>query len=802
MGNKPWLKFILIATLSLLFSLLAKPILSAIPTTSSPTTLSYISASSASLRLNSTLQTAQILNEQGQQQLEQGDAEAALNTWKQAEAAYQKAKDENGVIGSKLNQSQALQALGRYSLAEQLLTQLRETIKNKPDSELKATVYRSFGEILRIVGDLKQSEKILGESLSIAQSLKADAAVVATQISLGNTAFAQVKRAQAVNDPQTVEAETKKAINFYHSAIEQVTFAQIKLQAQLNLLNLLIETNQQSEAEKIWPEIREAVSELSPNVLAIASRINLAHSLLKLNPRNQAIPSLLTLAIEQAKTLPNRRLESYALGYLGQFYELNQQQQEGIKLTESALKLAQANQFFDIAYQWQWQLGRLYNQTGNRVGANATASRASAIASYTAAVQTLKSLRTNLVGINSEGQFSFRDRVEPVYRQLVDLLLQPEPSQKISQENLQAAIAQIDALQVAEIENFLGCELPAVTIDRAIDKQAAIVYPIVLEKRLAVILQVAGEPLQYHETLVPQETVEQTLKDLRSYLSLTQSKTPEVIQEAQKVYDWIVKPFEQILEQNNDIKTLVFVLDGNLRNIPMAVLYDSQREEYLVEKDYAIAVAPRLKLFGPKALEKKLKLFVGGVGEPQVINDRSFEKIEYLEAELEGISKIVATNKPLLNTAFTKTNIQHQIEQGDFSAIHIKTHGVFSSDPDNTFIVAYQDILKGEDLTNLVKTDSNIELLVLSACYTAEGDNRAVLGLAGIAVRAGARSTLSTLWVAQDQYTTELMLRFYQELSTPGISRANALHIAQKALFERYQNPYIWATYVLIGNWL
>jgi CHAT domain-containing protein len=90
----------------------------------------------------------------------------------------------------------------------------------------------------------------------------------------------------------------------------------------------------------------------------------------------------------------------------------------------------------------------------------------------------------------------------------------------------------------------------------------------------------------------------------------------------------------------------------------------------------------------------------------------------------------------------------------------------------------------------------------LSACQTASGDNRAVLGLAGIAVRAGARSTLSTLWEAQDAPNTELMIKFYEELSKPGMSRAKALHLAQRSLFDRYPAANIWATYILVGNWL
>ncbi len=754
-------------------------------------TPSSLFASFASSRFNSSLQTAQTLNEQGRQQLEQGDAEAALNTWKQAELAYQKAKDKNGVIGSKLNQSQALQALGRYRLAEQLLEQLRKSLETQPNSELKATVYRSLGDILRVNGDLNKSETILEASLKLALSLNATPAVIATQLSLGNTAFAQLKRAQSVNDLQRAEVESKKAVNFYRSAIAQVTSPQIKLQAQLNLLNLLIETKQLSEAEKIWPEVRQAVSELSPSVFAIASKINLSRSLLKLNPKNEAIPSLLNQAIAQAKTLATRRLESYAVGYLGQFYELNQQPQQGINVTETALKLSQANQFFDIAYQWQWQLGRLYNHTGNKTAA---------IASYTAAVKTLEYLRKNLVALNPEGQFSFRDEVEPIYRQLVDLLLQSDPSQ----EYLQQAIKQIDALQLAELENFLRCDLSKlVVVNQVGDPKAAIIYPIILDQRLAVILQLPEKVLEYHEIAIDKNQVHNAIAELREYL-LAPNRRDEVIQKAQIFYQWIFKPIEPTIGSRKDIETLVFVLDGDLRNIPMTLLHDGQN--YLFQK-YPTAVAPQLEIFAPKPLEKRLKLFIGGVGQPQTIEGKPFDQIRYFEEELNQIKKQVSAREILVNDNFTLANIQQRLELDSFSAIHIKTHGVFSSDPDGTFIVAYNQLVKGKDLANIIQSSHQseshpIELLVLSACETAQGDNRAILGLAGIAVRAGARSTISTLWEARDAANTELMAKFYQELSKPNMTRAKALQLSQKYLFEQYPSPNVWAPYVLVGNWL
>ncbi|HCF28309.1 MAG TPA: hypothetical protein DEV81_14160, partial [Cyanobacteria bacterium UBA11049] len=97
-----------------------------------------------------------------------------------------------------------------------------------------------------------------------------------------------------------------------------------------------------------------------------------------------------------------------------------------------------------------------------------------------------------------------------------------------------------------------------------------------------------------------------------------------------------------------------------------------------------------------------------------------------------------------------------------------------------------------------------IELLVLSACQTAAGDNRAALGLAGIAIKAGARSTVASLWSLDDESSALLMGEFYQELANRKVNKAEALRNAQLALLEepRYSHPRFWASFVLVGNWL
>ncbi|HUR59944.1 MAG TPA: CHAT domain-containing protein, partial [Opitutaceae bacterium] len=97
-----------------------------------------------------------------------------------------------------------------------------------------------------------------------------------------------------------------------------------------------------------------------------------------------------------------------------------------------------------------------------------------------------------------------------------------------------------------------------------------------------------------------------------------------------------------------------------------------------------------------------------------------------------------------------------------------------------------------------------LELLVLSACHTASGDERAALGLAGVALASGARSALASLWAVSDESTAFLMTRFYEYLARDGMTKAAALRQAQLDLSreDRFSHPAYWAAFLLIGNWL
>jgi CHAT domain-containing protein len=110
----------------------------------------------------------------------------------------------------------------------------------------------------------------------------------------------------------------------------------------------------------------------------------------------------------------------------------------------------------------------------------------------------------------------------------------------------------------------------------------------------------------------------------------------------------------------------------------------------------------------------------------------------------------------------------------------------------------------GETVGSTRFRERPIELLTLSACETAQGDDRAALGLAGVAVQAGARSALGTLWSVNAAAAAELLTDFYRELRPDSVSKAVALQRAQKKLIAdpSYGHPFYWSPFLLISNWL
>lgn len=769
---------------------------------------------------------AETLEIKGSLQLELGQPEQALDTWKQSANTYARDNNQLGKIRSLINQSLAQQALGLYRQSRNTLENINQSLAKQPDSIVKATALRSLGDVLQLSGEFERSLEILQQSWSIANKLKSPPEASAALLSLGNITLAlanqensqadnthtlQSKPLSCINKPLEAEAVNfyQQAAKFYAEAANTATSPLTQITAQVNQVSALSKLQKWSDIEKISDDIQQKLNKISPSQPAIYAQIHFSQNLECWKQTTntdkltwQEIAKGFASANQQAKIINDKRSEAYSLGVLGGLYLENKDLANAEKLTEQALIIAQNIKADDITYLWQWQLGHILTLEGNI---------SNAITSYTEAVNTLKTLRNDLIALNPNIQFSFRDNVEPVYRQLVDLLLSktttPPP-----QQNLKQARATIETLQLAELENFFreAClQAAPEQIDEVVDKvdtTAAIIYPIILQDRLEIILKLPKQSELHHYTIAQKASnFEKILDKLQKNLR-EPDKTNEVKKISQQVYSWLIQPLESELTKNK-IKTLVFVLDGSLRNIPMAILYDNQQKQYLIQK-YALALAPGLQLINPKPLQRKgLNALIGGISEKRQIGKRSFPPLKNVTTELQTITSVLPQSAKLINNTFTKKNVQNQIEKQPYTVVHLATHGEFSSNPEKTFILAWEQLLKVKDFDNLIrignKRDSNpIELLVLSACETALGDRRATLGLAGIAVRAGVRSTLATLWSVDDESTAQFMSYFYQELENTRLTKAEALRRAQLKMLSNDEITYLWAPYVLFGNWL
>jgi CHAT domain-containing protein len=246
------------------------------------------------------------------------------------------------------------------------------------------------------------------------------------------------------------------------------------------------------------------------------------------------------------------------------------------------------------------------------------------------------------------------------------------------------------------------------------------------------------------------------------------------------------------------------VPDGALRTIPMSALHDG--EHFLIEK-FAVAVSPGLEL----TIEAKTgrrpapRLMIGGISD----SVQNFPALPNVPAEVAAIGKLFLQNDTLMNGAYTNSSVEKMLTAGPFSIVHIASHGHIDNDVRKSFVLTDDARLTLDDLERLIRPfqlkDTPLELLALSACQTAAGDDRAALGLAGMAVKAGARSAFATLWFVNDKASAQVVIDFYTALkNSPERSKAQALQTAQKALIadRRFQHPCYWAPYLIIGNWL
>lgn len=479
---------------------------------------------------------------------------------------------------------------------------------------------------------------------------------------------------------------------------------------------------------------------------------------------------------KDAQAVGDDRSLSFALGNLSALYEDAGRADEALYLARRALSAAERADAPDALYRALWREGKLLRARGDRDGA---------IASLRRAVDVLEEIR-----IGAQGAYA------PVYLDLVSTLLDDGAI-----DRLKEARGTVERLKAAELRDYFQddcvAELEAKTAQLDdLATGAAIVYPILLPDRLEILVTLPSGLRRYTS---PADSATLSGAAARFRAALQDPASHGWRDDARSLHDALVAPYAADLEREG-VDTLVFVPDGPLRTIPMAALHDGT--EFLGER-YALAVTPSLALTDPQPLQREgLEILLAGVSDAV----GGFPALPGVPAELRAI-QAMRGGRVLLDDAFDVDRVEEAVATSEPSVVHIASHAVFSGDPATSFVLTHDGKLTMDRLSEIVSVTKfrqrPLEMLVLSACETAAGNDRAGLGLAGVAIRAGARSAVGSLWSIADEAATRVMESFYEELGHPGISRAEAMRRAQAKLRadERLAHPYYWSPFVVINNW-
>jgi len=726
--------------------------------------------------------SAQDYNDKGLLEYKNGNFESAIKNWTRAEARFKQLSKPEKQCAVLVNLSNAYQAIGMNRKAMEMLDKTLLAAEKSNNVYYQAVAASHLGDLYTQAGDPVPANAFLDKSLLLSRGLDNPGLRASILNHQGNLYLFKN------NYPHAVQAYMESVRLSKSSNTPDLTITALINAARTHIKN--------SKTDLAKPLLKEALVKLIAREDSHFKSYGLINIGLAYDDLGLSSYQIFLRAGDIARKLENYRALSYALGYTGRLYENDQRYDEALALTQSAASIAQKVYAPESLYKWQWQAGRILKQTDHI---------AEAVAAYRRTLYTLQSIRQEINNCHDIQQATFREIAGSISSEMVDLLLRHSKTvqdPEIHESLLLEARDVVELLRVYELRNYFKDDCvdagsyQGVTLDD-ISTTAAVIYPVLLADRTELLVSLPSGLKQF---TLPIDKAAMT-KEIRQFRNKLEKRTTwEFLPHARKLYDYLIRPVETDLSAGG-VDTLVFVPSGPLRTVPMAALQDGR--QFLIEK-YATAITPGLNLIDPTPIKREgLKILAAGVTEAS----QGFPPLPEVAFELQNISKIFAS-KLLLNQDFLVSNMETELKKEEFNIVHIASHGQFQGDVNQTFVLAFDDKLTMDTLDKyagfLQFRQTPLDLLALSACESAAGDDMAALGMAGVAVKAGARSALATLWFINDMASSLLIKEFYHQINNPSVSRATALQQAQLSLAKdpRFDHPGYWSPFLLINNWL
>ena len=768
-----------------------------------------------------------LLLRQGADSFHAGQFADAIATWRDAQRLYAQAGNIGGQCDALADLAMAFQEIGQFAEAGTALADAQRLAEQSRDRRRLATILGNLGSYFTFTRRFDDADAAIVRGVSMLEAGDTDIAA-ALQCDLGNLRSWQLRTDEAA-------AAYEKSAGLAQQAGNPILAARALADAALSASRPETQSHDPTLSGRGAPttgrglEVVETIPQPAVSVAhaadlcrralkagrQVASDSERARILCAVGRAMEQVESALpqrdaaewrrdaldadAAALAAANSTNDRLTASYALGQIGHLYEVEGRLVEALEATRRATLLAESQRSPYALYRWQWQTGRLLAAEGKEQDA---------IAAYQSAVTTLQPLQNDLVfGYGNHGpEGTFRESVAPVFYQLGDLLLRRANSAAAPADEQRAlfdARQAIESLKSGELQDYF--QDPCVNLLRSrikpvesVSSHTAVVYIIPLASRTELLIGI-GPDLRRIRVPIEAARLDREVREFR--VNLQNPANDDYLANARRLYEWLIRPMDPLLG-SRAIDTLVFVPDGALRSVPLAALQDGKR--FLIER-YAVAVTPGLTLMDPRPVPRtRTDVLAAGLS----TSVDGFPALASVPEELSAVHHLFG-GVELLNSQFVKPALRRELADNDFTILHIASHGNFSGDIRQTFILAYDGKLTLDQLAQFIEPSrfrrNPLQLVTLSACQTAAGDDRAALGLAGAAVKAGARSVVGSLWSVSDEATEQLISDFYADLRDhPEVSKAQALQHAQEKLMrtDRFRHPCYWSPFLVIGNWL
>jgi len=626
----------------------------------------------------------------GETLYKKGYFENAALSWEAALKLLHIKRQPGLYIDTLLHLADAYHSLGYFKKGIYALHDALPIILNNNDRYRNVQFLNKLGVLYYSLGNLEKSFKYLVKGLEEARKANNPHILSCILNDIGNCLVAD-------HDYET-------AIVFFEEAFEIINESSVNIGLKSKILINLLRIEIQHTSYDILPKrlsyTANQIKKLPDSHQKAADLISLSiliSQYKKMFPKyyDHNVMSLhyniLVDAKEIAKSIQSYPLLSYAYGYLGSLYENTKQYKEARSMTRKAIFYAMQGNHPEILYLWEWQSARIFKTNGDIKNA---------IKAYQKSISTLEPIRIKFfVGFRAEKD-TFNKQIKPVYLGLAELLLiQAETikDEQLKQSTLLEVIKTMERLKTAELQDFFEDECTVAMKKKQVvlsqtPERIAVLYPIPLKEKL-ILLLILPDGIHQISVAVGLNHLYDCINKFRKRL---QTRTNNrFLYEAQKLYDWIIRPVKQSLHKNN-IDTLIFAPDGPLRLVPLSTLHDENK--FLIES-YAVGLIPAISLTDPKQLKDiKINILINGLYEAR----QGFSCLPSVKSEIQDIKKIMNGKVVLENSEYTIENLINEFKNDEYSIVHIATHGVFGGTPQESFLLSYENKLNMDQLENLL----------------------------------------------------------------------------------------------------